>query len=406
MSLNADQKQAITKLQQLKVGALFMEMGTGKTRVALELVKSTDKTCLWICPFSLKSEIQAEYDKWGYSFPLKVIGVESIGQSDRVFLDTLNHAIIHKPFIVVDESLKIKNVEAKRTQRLLELSKHAEFKLILNGTPLSKNVLDLWSQMEFLSPKILNMSFNHFKNSYCEYYINGSKRGLVKAQHNIEHLTEKIKPFIYDCELDIEPNKKRETFEYSMSDYQIELYNSAKEQLLNSILIGQFDFFSLFTSLQVIYTACRERERKVSELLSTPEQFLVFVKYLQNIPENEISITGSDNAASRKTKIENFKSGKIKNLFVTYGTGSYGLNFQNCKNVVFLDQTFDYAQRIQAEARIYRMGQTQDVNIYDFVCTCGLERMVMASLDKKSNLLDEVKKAIEKGNEKEWLKNI
>ncbi|MGL5548703.1 MAG: SNF2-related protein [Culicoidibacterales bacterium] len=383
-----------------------MEMGTGKTRVALELVKSTDKTCLWICPFSLKSEIQSEYDKWGYSFPLKVIGVESIGQSDRVFLDTLNYAIIHKPFIVVDESLKIKNVEAKRTQRLLELSKHAEFKLILNGTPLSKNVLDLWSQMEFLSPKILNMSFNHFKNSYCEYYINGSKRGLVKAQHNIEHLTEKIKPFIYDCELDIEPNKKRETFEYSMNDYQEELYQETKERFLNSIMFGQLDFFSLFTSLQVIYTACNERESKLKELLSTPEQFLVFVKYLQNIPDGEISITGSDNATSRKTKIENFKNGKTKNLFVTYGTGSYGLNFQNCKNVIFLDQTFDYAQRIQAEARIYRMGQTQDVNIYDFACTCGLERMVMASLDKKSNLLDEVKKAIEKGNEKEWLKNI
>ena len=40
--LTKNQKQAFEKFKKLKVGALFMEQGTGKTKVALELIKTTD----------------------------------------------------------------------------------------------------------------------------------------------------------------------------------------------------------------------------------------------------------------------------------------------------------------------------------------------------------------------------
>lgn len=38
-SLTEKQSEAIEKFKRLKVGALFMQMGTGKTRVALELLR-------------------------------------------------------------------------------------------------------------------------------------------------------------------------------------------------------------------------------------------------------------------------------------------------------------------------------------------------------------------------------
>ena len=37
MSLDLDQRKAIEKLSRLKAGALFMKMGTGKTKVACYL---------------------------------------------------------------------------------------------------------------------------------------------------------------------------------------------------------------------------------------------------------------------------------------------------------------------------------------------------------------------------------
>ena len=58
-----NQEKAFEKLSKLKCGALFMEMGTGKTKVALDLINSKLNKIdyvLWICPVSIKNEIEAE----------------------------------------------------------------------------------------------------------------------------------------------------------------------------------------------------------------------------------------------------------------------------------------------------------------------------------------------------------
>ena len=123
-----DQRRAVNKLRRLKVGALFMEMGTGKTKVALDLMADRQKKVemnVWVCPCSLKATIEEERKKWHPELSLTVVGVESIGASDRIFLNLLNEMAPHnnKVFLVVDESLKIKNIKAKRTKRLLLVSR-------------------------------------------------------------------------------------------------------------------------------------------------------------------------------------------------------------------------------------------------------------------------------------------
>ena len=62
-SLLAHQEEAVAKLLPARVGALFMEMGTGKSRTAIELVRlrqrKIDRT-FWFCPVSLKATVRAE----------------------------------------------------------------------------------------------------------------------------------------------------------------------------------------------------------------------------------------------------------------------------------------------------------------------------------------------------------
>lgn len=399
-----NQELAFNKLSKLKVGALFMEMGTGKTKVALDLIKSKEKKIdyiLWICPFSIKNEIENERLKWHPELSIDIVGCESIGSSDRIYLELFSKVYKSKSFIVVDESLKIKNKDAKRTQRILKMGEYAQYKLILNGTPLSKNVLDLYTQMQFLSPKILKMSYNQFKNTYCEYYIRGKLRGLVKKQYNIEHLVSLIKPYIFDCELEIESKKEYINFDYQLMDVQE--YQRAKMEMLNWDF-ETINFFTLTTRLQQIYV------RSKTELLervikSINGKTIVFVKYLESIPSDALSITGDKSMAEREKAINDFKAGETV-LYITYGCGSFGLNLQFCKNIIFAEHCFDYSQRIQAEARIYRIGQEDNVKYYNLWCNTGLERLIKASLDKKSNLLDEVKKEIDKFGVETWLKNI
>lgn len=243
-----NQQAAFEKLSRLKVGALFMEMGTGKTKVALDLIASKRSKVdfvLWICPCSLKSEIEAERKKWHADLKLDIVGCESIGSSDRIYLETLRKVAGRRAFIVVDESLKIKNREAKRTERILRLGETAEYKLILNGTPLSKNALDLWTQMQFLSPKILRMGYNEFKNTYCEYYIRGRLKGLVKRQHNVEHLISKVEPYIFDAALEI--GKKKHYYDYS---YEMDDFDGYEELKMRYLQAPIFDFMAVSQVLQ------------------------------------------------------------------------------------------------------------------------------------------------------------
>lgn len=371
-------------------------MGTGKTKVALDLINSKSNKIdyiLWICPFSIKNEIIKERDKWYPAMKIDVVGCETIGSSDRTYLEILKKVTTSKTFIVVDESLKIKNINAKRTRRIIEFGGYAQYKLILNGTPITKNVIDLWAQMEFLSPKILKMSFNQFKNTYCEYYIRGRLKGMVKKQHNIEHLISLIEPYIFDCDLDIEAKKMYYNYFYDVDIFQ---YSSLKNELLEGI--ANIDFFVLTTKLQQFYTTYKEEILK--ELLGQiNDQVIIFVKYLDSIPAGANKIVGDMNTKERKQEIDKFERGDFKELYITYGCGSYGLNLQFCRNIIFAEHCFDYSQRIQAEARIYRIGQNYDVNYYNLWCNVGLEKMIQSSLNKKSNLLNEIKKEIDKKGE-------
>lgn len=410
-SKTKQQQSAFEKLSRLKVGALFMEMGTGKTKVALDLIQSKIHKVdyvLWICPCSLKGEIEAERQKWHADLLLDVVGCESIGMSDRIYLEVLEKMQGKRCFVVVDESLKIKNKEANRTERILKIGEIAEYKLILNGTPLSKNVLDLYTQMQFLSPKILKMSYNEFKNTYCEYYIRGNLKGVVKKQYNIEHLISLIQPYIFDCDLEIETRKSYHDMTYSMSAPEREEYEFIKEEFLNSCFnnMSGVDFFAFSQLLQAHYCKAQERKRKLERLINSINgKVIVFVKYLSSIPSGAVKVTGEMNTEQRAEAIQQFKDGE-KVIYITYGCGAYGLNLQFCKNIIFAEHSFDYAQREQAEARIYRIGQKYDVDYYNLWCNIGFEKLIQASLNKKSNLLDEVKKEIDRKGIEEWVKGI
>lgn len=76
--------------------------------------------------------------------------------------------------------------------------------------------------------------------------------------------------------------------------------------------------------------------------------------------------------------------------------------------IVFADRTWDYAMMTQAEARVYRLGQNEDVS-YITLCAknIGLEKILTKNLTRKTDMLKEVKEEISVLNQEEqkkWLK--
>lgn len=106
-SLYDFQQRAVDKLLGLRVCGLFMEMGTGKTRVAIELAhlrRGRISNVVWFCPVSLKETIRYEIQKHTDTpdsaiaildgkMPLYepttrwyIVGIESMSSSDRMVL--------------------------------------------------------------------------------------------------------------------------------------------------------------------------------------------------------------------------------------------------------------------------------------------------------------------------------
>ena len=407
------QREAFEKLSRLKVGALFMSMGTGKTKVALDLIASKAYKVtyvLWVCPCSLKGEIEAERLKWHPEIEMDIVGCESIGQSDRIYMETLEKVKNNKVFMVVDESLKIKNTWAKRTRRILEIGRFTTYRIILNGTPVSKNVLDLYTQMEFLSTRILGMSYLEFKDTYCEYYQRGPMRGRVRKCCNIEHLVSVISPYIFDCELSLDKDKHYHSRYYRVDPDE---YETVKTELFFEYFDekeGELNFYGFSIGLQQYYCQSAERKEALESVLEEIDgQVVVFVRFLKSIPDGAAAITGDVPEQNRKEIINRFRAGEFRVLYLTYGCGAFGLNLQFCHNTIFAEQIWDYASVEQAEARTYRMGQSNDANYYTLYCAnSGLDSRITDNINRKGNFLYELKQEIEntKGGAQEWLKTI
>lgn len=391
--LTQTQIAAIARFERLKVGALFMEMGTGKTRVALDLMAARTNKCdlfIWICPCALKDEIERERMKWHPELPLTVIGCESIGSSERIYNELKTNVLAHKcVFAVVDESLKIKNRTAKRTQRICDLSKHTEYRLILNGTPISKNILDLWTQMFFLCPRILNCSYYAFMMKYCDIEYEAGRAPKILRMRNIDHLMASISPYVFDAKLFIDvPRRHAQTF-YEVCEAE---YEQLKLDILSEFddqdHLQDVDFYTLITRLQKYYTSQPAHAAAVQKAIKSfpdNEQIIVFCKYLESIPKDAASITGATPQKDRNSIIDAFRNGATRILWITYGIGAYGLNLQFSHNIIFADHVWDYAQRVQAEARVYRTGQTHDVVIHDVICSnAGLEKLIMQNIERKA----------------------
>ena len=391
MILFDHQKSAIAHLQEWKVGALFMEAGTGKTRVACELLNATPDVdvVVWIGPLrTIKTEknmpsIKDEISKWGgFYCDTFYFGVESIGLSDRIYLEVIGIiSKAKKPFVIVDESIKIKNYSAKRTKRLLKIGEMTEYKLILNGTPISRNIIDIWCQMEFLSPKILNMSMSQFKRKFC-YYTTIKKKtrwgGYIKKEfitgfENIDYLHSLIRHYVYECDLKLNISQNYSSWNYSITDEERDEYLAIRDKFLTDEMLefrNNNIFLEMTQKMQHCYCCTPDKFATVDQIFETVPQSktIIFCKYIDS--QNECRKRYPDA------------------MVLSYQKESLGLNLQDYCHTIYFDKVWDLALRVQSSRRTYRTGQEYDCKYYDLTGDVKLESLIDRNIEKKVGMTE------------------
>lgn len=268
----AHQKNALELGKKEPDLALLFDMGTGKTRTALEILRfrmNENKRILRtliIGPtgvlFNWRNEI-AKYTK----IPLDKVFVLNGAINDRmkmiqvlpkdsIFITNYEAFATAKfaevfafnppEFLILDESHRVKSHTALRTKALMRLSDNMKnmpvsYRMLLTGTPVLNNELDLFTQYRILDGgKRLGTNFFQFRSRYFEdknKYIRqlNFPKWVAKANSRDE-LKRQISSISLhaakeDC-LDLPP-LVRVSFPVTMSKDQAEAYKSMKNDFLS-----------------------------------------------------------------------------------------------------------------------------------------------------------------------------
>jgi SNF2 family DNA or RNA helicase len=450
-SLMPYQTAAVEKLIGIRVGALYMEMGTGKTRTALEMIArrlaagKIDRV-LWLCPCSIRRNIAVDIAKHADGINIdrfQIYGIESLSGSARLYAQLLAYVQAGACMLVVDESNLVKNSSAIRSQRVTAIAQKCPYRIILNGTPISKNEADLYGQWYLLDWRILGyQSFWSFAANHLEY--DEKYKGRVRRVLHVDYLTDKIAPYSYmvkksDCLTLPEKNYRRAYFELTRK--QEEEYERVKEMFLISLLsdeerIGSAAIYRTFTALQEVTSGRRiltppdasikhepffrnpRNNPRIDALLGVifrmSGQIVIWCKFAHEISDVAAVLTedyGADNVTEfhgalsqsvRNANLEKFQAG-ARFFVANKACAGYGLNLQFCSQAIYYNNDWDWATRAQSEDRLHRIGQEADVDILDICADSKIDERILACLNRKESLADWFRRELKSKNAFEWV---
>lgn len=318
-------------------------------------------------------------------------------------------------YAILDESQSIKNPQSANFKAAMDLN--TKNRLILTGTPLENSTMDLWSQMTFINPGLLE-NVTTFRKTYSS---TGPENEAL-----LTRLSSKIKPFILrrtKKQVAKDLPDKIETVVYSqMTDEQEELYEETKSVVRNQILgVGDAKkapksnimILQGLSKLRQIanhpsmvkedYTGDSGKAQdilsKIIEVVEEGSKTLVFSQFVKHLAfvSSELDrlkipylyLDGS--TKNRMALVERFQQEDTEKIFlISLKAGGVGLNLTAAENVFILDPWWNPAIEAQAIDRAHRIGQTKTVFIYKFISQNTIEEKIVELQNSKRKLYEDL----------------
>ena len=100
----------------------------------------------------------------------------------------------------------------------------------------------------------------------------------------------------------------------------------------------------------------------------------------KSIPDS-VEVCGSDTSEHKTNSMIGFSEKKVRVLVSKPSICGFGMNWQQCHNMIFVGLSDSFEQYYQAVRRCWRFGQTKEVNVY--VITADTEGAVVANIQRK-----------------------
>ena len=305
---------------------------------------------------------------------------------------------------------------ATQSKALHRLGRLSRYNVILTGTPITNNPLDIFSQYKFLDESILGSSYYLFRNRYA--ILGGYQRHQVVGYRNLPELVEKVHSIAYRIKIDdaVElPPFIDETRSVCLETKATELYRSIEKDCYAELANGEVTARNVLTqllrlsqctggyirddikgetqqvsnakinALEDIIDTCTEEGRKVVVFARFVPEIEGIEKMLKNKGIRYSLIYGA--TKDRAEQVRQFQENPDIKVFIgQLQTTGMGLTLTAANVAVFYSLDFSYANYEQSRARIHRIGQKQKCLYIHLVCKGTVDEKILHALKHKGDI--------------------
>ena len=358
-----------------------------------------------------------ELENWPFkALRIAVINYESTHR-DGIF----EALAAYKPdLIVCDESQRIKNPSAAQSKALHKLGDAAPFRMILSGTPVQNNAVDLYSQYRFLDPAVYGANFYAFKNRYC--IMGGYGQHQIVGYRNMDELVEKEHSVAYRVTKEECLDLPQQTFinrYVQFTDAEQAIYEQLRKSSFleletgenvtaTTILTMYLRLMQLTGGFLTADESTRPKQVNTAKLdaladivddyvVDAGKKLVIFARFRAEIAaiENLLrlrkiqcgSIYGDVPMEERGKIVEDFQTNPDTKVFVAQiQTAGLGITLHASSTAVFYSYDYNYANYAQALARIHRIGQRLPVTYIHLVVDGSIDEKILAALENKEDM--------------------
>lgn len=358
-----------------------------------------------------------ELENWPFkALRIAVINYESTHR-DGIF----EALAAYKPdLIVCDESQRIKNPSAAQSKALHKLGDATPFRMILSGTPVQNNAVDLYSQYRFLDPAVYGANFYAFKNRYC--IMGGYGQRQIVGYRNMDELVEKEHSVAYRVTKEECLDLPQQTFinrYVQFTDAEQAIYEQLRKSSFleletgenvtaTTILTMYLRLMQLTGGFLTADESTRPKQVNTAKLdaladivddyvVDAGKKLVIFARFRAEIAaiENLLrlrkiqygSIYGDVPMEERGKIVDDFQTNPDTKVFVAQiQTAGLGITLHAASTAVFYSYDYNYANYAQALARIHRIGQRLPVTYIHLVVDGSIDEKILAALENKEDM--------------------
>lgn len=355
------------------------------------------------------------------SFPCEALKVAVINY-ESVWRDDIFDKLVefNADMIICDESQRIKTHDAQQSKAMHQLGDLARYKLILSGTPVQNNAVDLYSQYRFLDPTVFGSNFYKFRNRFC--VMGGFNRRqivnykdldlLIKKEHSIAYRVTKKEA------LDL-PEQTFETRYITLTPSEKKLYNTLKKEsateLANGGTISASTVLTKLLRLQqftggFVIADGEEKPQQIGSgkinaledivddyVIDSGKKLVIFARFraeldlIQKLLDKKKLkygvIYGDIKLSDRGEIVKDFQENEETKVFLAQiDTAGLGITLTAADTCVYYSVNFNYAAYSQSLARIHRIGQRNTCTYIHLTTKGTVDELIMKALHKKEDL--------------------